>query len=81
MTLPKMTQSALQSALNDGKSLILAYRTVFEIRHSHGVGGLITPEVYRDRGGLPLTRRGRYQIVSVEYANRIIGHEIFVSAS
>ena len=55
---------------------LVSYRTVYELHYSVNAGyyGI---KVYYSTDKLPLTKRGRFVACNADYANKLIGHEIF----
>ena len=58
------------------QKLVVKYRTIYAARYSENFGERLE-KVYRYHGKLPLTKRGRFHVMSIKEVNKLLGFEIF----
>jgi len=75
----EMTSEDIQKALSHGKEYVISHRKIYHIQTSR-CGNYRFPEVYRERGYLPLMVRGRYQFATPEMASKLSGGLILSDA-
>ncbi len=71
---PQLTQKELSNYYNNGDVMVVAYKRIYEIKHSHGAQEYIMQQVHRSFEDLPLTRRGRYIAMTPTLATSLITH-------
>ncbi len=56
--------------------LVVKYRTIYAARYSLN-GGECLEKVYRYQGDLPLTKRGRFHVMTPTQVNSLLGFDLF----
>jgi len=69
----------LQSAIDDGREWLAKGRTLYFVSHSRNAGFAARP-VYKERGSLPLTSRGRFALLNAAAANSLVGFDLCLAA-
>ena len=72
----EFTQSEIESFIESGKTLLVKFRSIFEVKRSHC--GIIARPVFYHRGDLPLTKRGRHSMMTPSEANALIANNLFI---
>ena len=75
MMKPELSESEIKDVAME-QDLVIAYRTVYAARFCKNCGARLE-KVYYYRGEAPLTKKGRFHIVSVEHANKLLGFDMF----
>jgi len=70
----EITQKELSKHYSEGKTAVMNYKTIYNIRYSHGVQEFILSPVKKTLSNLTL--RGRYHIVTPEYLHEILGMDV-----
>ena len=68
-------QDELKAAYNRGENFIVTFRTIYEIKHSHGAGEYIKSKVYTHYGNLPLIGKGRFIFTNQRQVERLMGYK------
>ena len=68
-------QNELKQAYNSNDNFIVTYRTIYEIKHSHGVGEYIKQKVYSHYGSLPLIGKGKFIFTTRNHAESLMNYE------
>ena len=68
-------QDELKAAYNRGENFIVTFRTIYEIKYSHGVGEYIKSKVYSHYGELPLIGKGRFIFTTQKHAESLMGYK------
>ena len=66
----------LEKLAFDGK-YIVKFRTVYHATYSKNAGARLE-KIYRYKGELPLTKRGRYHVMDFLAVNKLVGFELLV---
>jgi len=68
----------IRAAIDDGREWLAKGRTLYFVSHSRNAGFAARP-VYKERGSLPLTSRGRFALLNAAAANSLMGFDLCLS--
>ena len=68
----ELTEAEAKRLCQEGK-YIAAFRRIYALRYSTAQQYVYGKEIYYERGTLPITKRGRFQILSPADVNRLVG--------
>jgi len=57
---------------------IVKYRRIYQVKYSENAG-FSTNEIYRYRGKVPLTKKGRYHRMKYKQINNLLGFELLAA--
>jgi hypothetical protein len=65
-------QNELKAAYEANDNFIVTYRTIYEIKFSHGVSEYIKTKIYNHYGKLPLIGKGRFIFTNQKHAHQLM---------
>jgi len=68
----------IRAAIDDGREWLAKGRTLYFVSYSRNAGFAACP-VYKERGDLPLTSRGRFALLNAAAANSLVGFNLCLS--